>query len=366
MLEVFVSDKRKIFFIDNFKINEVIQIMNSNRYYLSCAKKNNIVDFYHIDDDSNRQKWIIEKHEHKENIYYIKSAFDRYNCTQYLGCPNMNNQVFLYTSKNIFTEWKIINIENNVYEITYNGNKFNPQEVSMVVARYKEDIEWVLPYNDIAIIYNKGLEINLPFKNIINLANIGREGHTYLYHIIENYNTLTCDRIIFTQGSPFEHNYTFLCGVDNYHKLLNVQPLGLIYLEKYNIPPREIVEKYKAKTNYGLEYLVSYINQNLICTEPFNFHDKGIDACILSYFKRFPECKSLIGNFLEKSNFPINKQLNEIRFTYSALFSVAKNKIYKYDISVYKNLINELTSYHNQGGENGYILERLWLYIFED
>ena len=366
MLEAFVSNKGKIFRIDNFKMNEPLQIIDSNNYFLSCAKINNIVDFYHTDDNSNKQKWVIEKHEYKENIYYIKCAFDRYNCTQYLGCPNMNNQVFLYTSKNKYTEWKIINIENKFYEITYNGDKFNPQEVCMVVARYEEDLEWALPYNDIAIIYNKGREIKLPFNNTINLENIGREGHTYLYHIIENYNSLTSDRIIFTQGSPFEHNYTFLRGVDNYHKLLDVQPLGLKYLEKCNIPPREIVEKYKETTDYGLEYLVADINENLMTTGKFHFYDKGIDCIALSYFKRFPEGKSLIGNFLEKSNFPINKQINEIRFTYAALFSVAKNKIYKYDISVYKNLINELISYHSQGAENGNILERLWLYMFED
>ena len=203
MSEVFFSNKRKIFRIDDFKINKPLQIINSNNYFLSCKSRDNIVDFFNTDDNSNRQKWIIEKHESKENIYYIKSAFYRYNCTQYLGSPSLNNQVFLYTSKNKYTEWKIINIENNVYEITYNGDKFNPQEVCMVVARYNENIEWVLPYNDIAVIYNKGLEIKLPFNNIINLENIGREGHTYLYHIIENYNSLTSDKIIFTQGSPF-------------------------------------------------------------------------------------------------------------------------------------------------------------------
>uniref|UniRef100_A0A6C0EFJ1 Uncharacterized protein n=1 Tax=viral metagenome TaxID=1070528 RepID=A0A6C0EFJ1_9ZZZZ len=365
MFEIFFSNKRKLFKIDNFKLNEPINITNIDNNYLSCAEINNIVDFFFEDDNSNRQKWIIEKDENEENTYYIKSAFHRYNNTQYLGCPNLNNQVFLYTSKNMFTKWKIQNIENNYYIITYSGVKFNPREISLVVSRYNENIEWVLPYNDISIIYNKGHELNIHFNNIINLSNIGREGHTYLYHIIQNYNSLP-NRVIFTQGSPFEHNHTFLYGIDNYNETMDVQPLGLKYLQELNIPPIDILEKYKTTTYYGLEYLVVNINKNTDNLPPYNFIDDGINRLIQTYNNRFPHCKSLIENLLERSNFPIVKQLNEIRFCYSALFSVIKKQIHKYDISVYQNLLNELISFNDQSGENGYILERLWLYIFED
>jgi hypothetical protein len=365
MFEKYYSDKNKFFWFDDFKINEPIQIKSSNNLYLSCGEFENVVDFYHTDDNSNRQKWILEKDNDEDNIFYIKTAFNRYNNTKYLGSPNHNNQVFLYTSKNFFTKWRIVKIEGNIYEIVYCGNKFNPQEICLVVARYNENVEWVLPYNDITVLYNKGEEITLPFNKIIHLENTGREGHTYLYHIIKNYFSLS-NKTIFTQGSFFEHNHTFLYGVDNYFKTLDVQPLGLLYLENQNIPPREIVDNYKSVTDYGLEYLVVNVNKNLDNNPPYNFVDNGINSLIESYNCRFPYCKSLTENFLEKSKFPIIKQLNEIRFCYSALFSVDKSKIHKYDIFVYINLIIELTSFNFHGGENGYILERLWLYIFED
>jgi hypothetical protein len=64
--------------------------------------------------------------------------------------------------------------------------------------------------------------------------------------------------------------------------------------------------------------------------------------------------------------FPRNKPIDKIRFTYCGLFSTDDKHIKKYNIDVYRNLLKELTSYHPQGAENGYILERLWLYIFED
>lgn len=75
-----------------------------------------------------------------------------------------------------------------------------------MVSRYEEDISWVseiLPNlrRDIYI-YNKGspLALNIPNSKIIELENLGRESHTYLHHVIENYNSLP-DITLFLPGS---------------------------------------------------------------------------------------------------------------------------------------------------------------------
>lgn len=75
----------------------------------------------------------------------------------------------------------------------------------IVVARYNEDIKWLIPFKLVTIIYNKGddKDINLNF-NTIKLKNVGRESHTYLYHIINNYDNLK-DRTIFIQGKINDH-----------------------------------------------------------------------------------------------------------------------------------------------------------------
>ena len=55
----------------------------------------------------------------------------------------------------------------------------------LIIARYNENLEWLEKYQDFKIIiYNKGqkLKKNRLF-NIIDLKNIGRESHTWLYHI---------------------------------------------------------------------------------------------------------------------------------------------------------------------------------------
>ena len=66
----------------------------------------------------------------------------------------------------------------------------------LIVARYKENIDWVhdcgIPY----IIYDKGGD-----GLGVALLNTGREAHTYLHHIINNYDNLA-DITIFCQGDP--------------------------------------------------------------------------------------------------------------------------------------------------------------------
>lgn len=78
--------------------------------------------------------------------------------------------------------------------------------VEIVVARYNEDLKWLntYPFNIFPItIYNKGVNTEFTIQSqhrIIQLDNVGRCDHTYLYHIVHNYNHLA-DITIFLPGS---------------------------------------------------------------------------------------------------------------------------------------------------------------------
>lgn len=82
----------------------------------------------------------------------------------------------------------------------------------LVVAVYKDKIDWLIErknkFNNLEKIsaYNK-FERN-DFDYICELPNIGRESHTYLYHIIKNYNNLA-DFTTFVQGSPWPHLHLY-------------------------------------------------------------------------------------------------------------------------------------------------------------
>jgi len=86
--------------------------------------------------------------------------------------------------------------------------------MEIVVALYKEDVSWIRNLCDkySITVYNKSDTYphcidDLIKKNKINyitLKNLGKESHTYFYHILKNYDNLP-NKIFFTQANPFDH-----------------------------------------------------------------------------------------------------------------------------------------------------------------
>jgi len=70
----------------------------------------------------------------------------------------------------------------------------------LVVARYNEDVEWVKELGIPYIIYNKGKDLGKGYFSY-KLENIGRDVHTYFYHIVNVYPNFS-DVTFFVQGSP--------------------------------------------------------------------------------------------------------------------------------------------------------------------
>jgi hypothetical protein len=80
--------------------------------------------------------------------------------------------------------------------------------VDLVIARCAEDLAWV---RNVApgirtVVYNKGTPGAWPEE--ILLPNSGREAHTFLHHIVENYDHLA-GVTAFCQGKPFDHAFDF-------------------------------------------------------------------------------------------------------------------------------------------------------------
>lgn len=74
-----------------------------------------------------------------------------------------------------------------------------------IVARYNENLDWLKDIKGDILIYNKGDEIDCPYR-IHKADNYGRESETYVRAIIEYYDQLhNFDYIVFLQGNPFDH-----------------------------------------------------------------------------------------------------------------------------------------------------------------
>lgn len=220
-----------------------------------------------------------------------------------------------------------------------NIEKFNNIiDVKYVIARYNEDIKWLDPIKNHCIIYNKGEKLNIQHEIIIP-NNVGRESHTYLLYIIDNYYNLP-NIIVFSQGKISDH-----IGYDKDNHL-------------------RLIDLSNEAKEYG--YSKNYIIQNTVQTniKTFNinssgnwFHYAGTDFTldnyknkkIISFEKWFEE------NILKP--FPL-----DLNIYWSGLFAIKKEKILSRDIDFYKKLIKEL-DYHNNPIE-GHFFERSWFYIF--
>jgi hypothetical protein len=187
----------------------------------------------------------------------------------------------------------------------------------IVVARYNEDLNWLSNIENCKIsIYNKGsgdLGIKLP--------NVGRESHTYLYHIIKNYENLA-NYTVFCQGNPINHYEKFIENCNNFK-----EDSSLYFL-------------CNSSKTYGIEEGPNSITHEL--------HPCGLP---IYYFF----------DLLFNKKMELNEKLEVY---YGAQFIVSKENILNKPKSFYEFLI-KFVSFEKNPIE-GYIIERLWGYIFNN
>jgi hypothetical protein len=243
--------------------------------------------------------------------------------------------------------------------------------IEIVIARYNENLEWVLniPKEYKIYVYNKSNNINeLNYiKNVKNLKiiqqpNIGRESHTYLTHIINNYNNLS-DKIVFTQGDPIFHNEKFIELLNNHEKFDIIQPLSAYY-DKTTTPPKEILNKTKNLWLDNLPIHLDYTDIQFRTMYPYYYYTWN-EVIINAINDRY-DLYDYIKNELNIKN--IRKKYL-IPFCYAAIFSVTKKIIHTRTIEFYNKILNFLIydkqiMLNKKIIDNGYIIERLWMSIF--
>lgn len=153
-----------------------------------------------------------------------------------------NNKTFVPTTILIFV---LIILFFYVFFILFWGPRENllihnkTPSYHIVVAKYKEDITWFSHMDrDKLYVYDKSGDEKTPF---IPLENKGREGSTFLGHLVEYYDTLP-EYVILVQGNPFPHmrpDITPQNFQDKIHQVLekrpaNKQPLFSEYREEHS------------------------------------------------------------------------------------------------------------------------------------
>jgi len=213
-------------------------------------------------------------------------------------------------------------------------------DIQLVISRYNENLEWMNedPYNKYKnIVYNKSDNSDFSkserTEQIISLPNVGRCDHTYLYHIIQNYDNLA-NITVFLPGSANMEN----------KKNKSTRLLNEIENHKQNV---FISSRYENVQN--------------------EFYDFQLDA-----WKASDEKNSVLNpeNKLENAKIrPFGKwyadkfgDLEIKDVSYYGVFSVNKKEILQHPKSYYENLIKELETSSNP--EAGHFFERSWVAIF--
>ena len=209
--------------------------------------------------------------------------------------------------------------------------------LEIVVSRYNEDLKWINtdPFNKYPlIVYNKGInndfEHSSKIEKVVNTKNVGREGHTYLLHIINNYDNLA-DFTLFLPGS-LEHQEKLWKA----KKILSVfeDEKKCIYIE--HPLPDDIMD-------FEISEHKSSNSQNLLV----NDETKLLESDIKPFGKWY-------------SNYFNDIKLDSI--SYLGVLAVKKEDILQHSKEYYEVFLNQLSTHSNP--EVGHYIERTWSKIF--
>ena len=266
--------------------------------------------------------------------------------------------------------------------------------MKVVVARYNEDVRWLLHIISIVTVYNKGLDDldYVPQNKIIKCENVGREGGTYVKHIIDNYDNLD-DYTAFIQGEIYDHvNHTDIEKSHNYFfnilmepKTYNFKYISTLYV---NVKPVEFIDYCSGLPSLPLESipskntdkLVEFIKSikkeydpnidNLckILKEKNNIQkhevtqlleDTGLvndESLRTNIFGQFQHKKLLMNVYKGTPN-----QMN-YNFGYGALFIVSKKNILKHSKEYWIEIYNSLQT---KTPSAGWGLEKMWRHLLD-
>lgn len=259
------------------------------------------------------------------------------------GWDNIRNKNY-FVSRN-FKDIQDNELKNKEYKnrISFESDSFvvkeNPlmKNVEIVVSRYNENLEWInsYPFNQFQYtVYNKGINENFNKKNvnkIINLPNVGVCDHSYLYHIVSNYDENTLKEItIFLPGSVNMSN--------KINKAISILTKVLLKQSAF------FIGEY---TSNVFNFFKDFILDNHKTTYYDNLLLNNQCELIKSWIRPFG--KWYLYNF---------GQITVPYYTMNGIFSFDKKDIMKHKKIRYERLISQLNAGRNM--EAPHYMERSW------
>ena len=219
-------------------------------------------------------------------------------------------------------------------------------DFEIVVAHYNEDLAWLKPVIGHCKVYSKGGPKHTPELcfEVEALENIGREGHTYLHHIVNYYESLK-DVTLFTQGRVDDHIQ--LTALEMKEKALEIKPGRVTTfphraMELFNLWDGIPWEKYPCWAKWSSPEGI--------------FKGKKAPKTPAQYF----------GDFFD--NFGHDGPPMSIGFQPGAIFAVRRETIHQHPKETYQQRLEDLFlgDMESVDPETGHYLERFWPAMFRN
>lgn len=238
----------------------------------------------------------------------------------------------------------------------------------LVVSVYREDFSWIPSVLDTGkvdsvVVYNKGgrsISFDDPRIRVVDLPNVGREGETFLHHIIHNWSSIP-NGIWFAQGGPFDHSPDFvgLVGAVDHYGHQPYWSMSHRFKESAGVPPNHLVSMTDAYHVEGLR-CANYFVRDMQLVGHCSFLDHGICNNIHRFKDRY-RTYDTFGYLAKRLGIATPGPITD--FAYGACFYTQGACIRRHPKWVYEELRRFLLESNDQGHFQGYILERFWPYL---
>jgi len=227
--------------------------------------------------------------------------------------------------------------------VAYRGDATPARRTQVVVARYAEDLSWldVLPCRDV-VVYDKNDRGDTSHGNppawaeVKRLPNVGREGHTYLHHILTNWDSLA-DVTLFVPGSAAEMGFKWAALKAVVSQACRTGDTTFPVSDMFSRPLHE--------------HLAGFTMESYASTATSNSQANPSDTMLPSPHRPF-------GVFYA-NNFPPLPIREEVT---KGVFAVSREHIRQHPKQRYERLLRYVDSHSNP--EAGHFLERSWNVLF--
>jgi hypothetical protein len=222
--------------------------------------------------------------------------------------------------------------------------------IDLVIARYNENLDWLKAYKNYNFnkiyLYNKGTSpIRLPdpfhAKAIYeDLENVGRCDHTYIHHIIKNYDRLG-DVSFFIKGSTICPDRGAQREPEKFDAIIEkIFETGDSYFigKDYEQNIGELMG------NFTMSYYMAHCKQNVNSSTKVELFPANPRPFSEWYKKHFPGLTK------------------ETRGSFAGIFAVSKPHIQQRKKEDYMPILQDLAAHSNP--EAGHFMERAWLALF--